>query len=183
MTAFWRVHLCRSAGLSRVQDLPEVGSGPLVVCSVAFLLCRWCIAIEICLYSRFKGVFRGVWVVCVGLFVLGGLRGLWGFCVREWLGGLEVCGVFALLLSFCPFVFLSCPAFVLLSCLASFLACFPALCLAFLALWLGFWCWLGCWLSFPFGRLQIQKERAQSVSLASSLRVLLFPLLLFRFNS
>ena len=31
----------------------------------------------------------------VGLFVLRALRGLWGFCVREWLGGLKTFCVFA----------------------------------------------------------------------------------------
>ena len=31
---------------------------------------------------------------------LGGLRGLWGFCVRERLGGLKACGVFASIYSF-----------------------------------------------------------------------------------
>lgn len=31
----------------------------------------------------------------VGLFVFGALRGLWGFCARVELGGLEACGVFA----------------------------------------------------------------------------------------
>ena len=47
-----------------------------------------------------------------------------------------------LFLSFClsPFAFrfFSCPVSVLLSCLASCFACFPAPCLVFLALWLGF---------------------------------------------
>ena len=75
----------------------------------------------------------------VGLYCLRALRGLWGFCVREWLGGFMACGVFApafhllpisFCLSFSSLVFLSCfrPAlllgflffvlfFVLLSCL------------------------------------------------------------------
>ena len=45
--------------------------------------------------SRFKGVFSGFLLFRVGLCCLGALRGLWGFCVREWLGGLKACGVFA----------------------------------------------------------------------------------------
>ena len=73
--------------LSRLQDLPCVGSGPLVVCSVALLLCAWCIGFEYGSISRFKGVFRGFYGVCVGLFVLGALRGLCGFCARVELGG------------------------------------------------------------------------------------------------
>ena len=65
-------------------------SGPLVVCSLllsALSLCLWCVVFEICLYSRFEGVFSAVWAFRVGLCCLGALRGLCGFCVREWLGG------------------------------------------------------------------------------------------------
>ena len=59
--------VCR---LSMLQDLPEVGSGPLVVCSmpfVPFLLCLWCIALEYGSISRFEGVFSAFWGadVCV----------------------------------------------------------------------------------------------------------------------
>ena len=62
------------------------GAGPLVVCSLllsALSLCLCWVVLEICLYSRFKGVFSAVWGCCVGLCCLGALRGLWGFCVRE----------------------------------------------------------------------------------------------------
>ena len=75
--------MCR---LFDAQGLPEVGSGPLVVCSVtlsALLLYVWCTAYKYGPISRFKGVFRGFWGACVGLCCLGALRGLWGFCVRE----------------------------------------------------------------------------------------------------
>ena len=75
---------------SRRQDLPEVGSGPLVVCSLllsALLLCLCMIALEYGSISRFKGVFRGFPLLDVGLYCFDALRGLWGFCVREWLGG------------------------------------------------------------------------------------------------
>ena len=74
----------------------------------------------------------------MGLCCSGGLRGLWGFCAREWLGGLEACGVFAsvFLFSFSFFIFfayllrlcLCCPrlvlfpAFPLLSAFVSFVA-------------------------------------------------------------
>ena len=87
---------------------------PFVACSLissAFLLCSRCVALEICLFSRFKGVFSAVWGVCVGLCCSCVLRGLWGFCVRERLGGFVACGVFCLsflLLSsclVCPCVF------------------------------------------------------------------------------
>ena len=104
----------------------------------ALSLCSWCIACKYGSISRSKGVFSAFWGVCVGLCGLRALRGLWGFCVREWLGGLKACCDFLQNLSFCPSVFLSCPAFVLLSRFASAL---------------GLWCCLccGCWLSFPFG--------------------------------
>ena len=49
-------------GAFETQDLPEVGSGPLVVCSLllsALSLCLWCVVLEYALISRFKGVFRG----------------------------------------------------------------------------------------------------------------------------
>lgn len=58
---------CRWSGSSRLQDLPDVGGGPPVVCSVPLSLlfvpllpllsCNTC---EICLVSRFKGVFSVV---------------------------------------------------------------------------------------------------------------------------
>ena len=37
----------------------------------------------------FRGVFSGFPLLDVGLYCLRALRGLCGFCVREWLGGLE----------------------------------------------------------------------------------------------
>ena len=77
---------CRWCKLSRAQDLPEVGAGPLVVCSLllsALSLCLWCIACKYGSISRFKGVFRGFPLSDVGLYWLGALRGLWGFCTRE----------------------------------------------------------------------------------------------------
>ena len=79
--------VCR---LSRLQDLPEVGSGPIVVRSppfVPFLLCLWCIALECGFISRFKGVFRGFYGADVCLYGFGVLRGLCGFCARVELGG------------------------------------------------------------------------------------------------
>ena len=75
---------------SRLQDLPDAGGGPLVSCSrllVALLLLLSCNTCEICLYSHFKGVFRGFWGADVYLCGLRSLRGLRGFCVRERLGG------------------------------------------------------------------------------------------------
>ena len=81
--ALWRVHLVQAF---ETQDLPEVGSGPLVVCSLflsALSLCLWCVVLEYALISRFKGVFSAVWGCCVGLCGLRALRGLCGF-VRVW---------------------------------------------------------------------------------------------------
>ena len=102
----------------------------------------------------------------VGLCCLGALRGLWGFCVREWLGGLEACGVFAsvfLLLSLCLLSFyalcLSSGALPLLS------SCLPCLFLCPC----GFLCVL--LFLFPFRAIRKKKGR-KGLSLASSLRVL-----------
>ena len=97
------------------------------------------------------------------LCCLGGLRGLCGFCVREWLGGYMTCGVFA-------FVFL-----LLSLCLLSFYARCPSL------LWLSFFVLFACFVC-PCGLVVFvvvsfsltdytQKERARRVG-ASSLRVL-----------
>ena len=88
------------------------------------LLCLWCAVLEYGFILRFKGIFSGFWGFRVGLCWLGALRGLWGFCVREWLGGFMACGVSP---SFCPFVFFSCPLVLLsLALLLGFVACFPA---------------------------------------------------------
>ena len=75
-----------------MQDLRSACVGPLVVCSVAFvrfpaLLSVHCL--QIWLYFAFLGGFRGFPLLDVGLYCSGALRGLWGFCVREELGGLE----------------------------------------------------------------------------------------------
>ena len=78
------------------------------------------------------------------------------------------------------FLFLSLSLVALLFVLLSFrfplLSCFrPALLLCFVACFLscslGLWVCLccGCWLSFPFGRLQIQKEGARVASLPAVL--------------
>ena len=115
----------------------------------AFLLCPRCVGFEICLYSRSKGVFRGFPLLDVGLYCSGALRGLWGFCVREWLGGLKACGVFASVFLVFP---LLCLPFHLFTCFLSFTL--SAL------FWLSFACplalslWLfgrGCCFLFPFG--------------------------------
>ena len=152
LPAFWRAHLYR---LSRAQDLPEVGSGPLVVCSLilsALSLCSWCVVFEYGSISRFKGVFSEVWGVCVGLCGSGALRGLWGLCTRVELGGFRACGVFASIFPLLCLHFIrfssSLPSFsslYLLSCFACPL-CLP--CLFVLSLWL-FGC--GCCFLFPCG--------------------------------
>ena len=119
---------------------------PFVACSPissAFLLCSRCVVLEICLYSHFKGVFSAVWGCCAGLCCLGALRGLWGFCVREWLGGFGACCVFAsvfLLLLLCL------PPFMLVVLLCS--GCLSlSSCIVFVALG-----GCGCWCCFfPFG--------------------------------
>ena len=124
----------------------------LWVCSVpfslplpSFLLCLWCIAFEYGFISRFKGVLEGFgafWGVRGCLCCLGALRGLWGFCVRERLGGFMSCGVFAFLFVLFAPAFISFPAFLacpLVLCLSS---CLPCL----------FLCHCGvCVFFFPFG--------------------------------
>ena len=136
----------------------------------ALPLCLWSVTFEYASVSRFKGVFRGFYTFGVGLCYLGALRGLWGFCVREWLGGLKACGVFAFLLSF----FTSLLSYFLSSFL-SFCSCVcltfcPFLCLyAVVVLCLSSLCGL----LFPFPFRYIRKKKGRKVlSLASSLRVL-----------
>ena len=67
----------RLSMLQDLQDLPSVGSGPLVVRSppfAPFLLCLWCIALEYGFISRFKGVLRGFYGADVCLYGFGVLR-------------------------------------------------------------------------------------------------------------
>ena len=100
----------------------------------------------------------------MGLLGLGALRGLWGVlcaCKVRRLWGLWRVSPFVFFFS--PLV-LSFSPFVLISCLASSLACFPAL-LVFVS---------ACVVVVGFLSLSdyTQKERAQSVSLASYIRLL-----------
>ena len=134
---------------------------PCVPClSSAFLLCARCVACKYALVWRFKGVFRGFYGVRVGLCCSCALRGLWGFCTRVELGGLEACGVFA------PRFILFAPMFPLL-CLSLSLfalvvfACPPALSLL---------SWFVFVVSFSLSDYT-QKERALRVG-ASSLVLL-----------
>ena len=65
---------------------------PLLWCRVpAFLsalsLCLWWDARKYGSISHSKGVLTGFLLLRVGLLGLRALRGLCGFCVREWLGG------------------------------------------------------------------------------------------------
>ena len=94
-----------------------------------------------------------VWVVYVGLCGSGNLRGLCGFCVREWLGGLKACGVFAFLLS----VFhLLCSCFSLLSFCPALLVLFASL------VYLCYLCGsLGALLGFLFPLRTIRKKKGR----------------------
>ena len=112
----------------------------------ALSLCSWCVVCKYGSISRFKGVFSGFWAFRVGFCGLRALRGLCGFCVREWLGGLKDCGVFASLFVLLPFFFCSCVC--LLLCWLSFFALVVFLCPLALSLWL-FGC--GCCFLFPLG--------------------------------
>ena len=140
------------------------------VCSVplsACLLLLSCNTCEICSISHFKGAFTGFLLFRVGLLGLGALRGLCGFCAREWLGGYMTCGVFA---SVFP---LLCLYFIRFSSSSpifwgfAFVVLFLSSCLPFL------FCLLLCpcgSLCFLFPLRTIRKKRAQV--LASSLSVL-----------
>ena len=73
-----------------LQDLPEVGAGPLVVCSLllsALSLCLWCVACKYGSISRFKGVFSAVWGVSCGFVLLACFAWLVWLCTRVELGG------------------------------------------------------------------------------------------------
>ena len=152
-------------------------SSPFVPCSLlwscaplflsALSLFPWCIACKYAFISRFKGVFSVVYSARVGLFVLGALRGLCGFCVREWLGGLEARCVFA-------FVFpIFCLSFCLFPCFLSFVlrwsGClsFPLVC----PLVLSFLSCFGFVFSFSLA-VYTQKKGRKGFALVSSLRVL-----------
>ena len=71
----------------------------------------------------------------VGLYWLGALRGLWGFCARVELGGFMACCVFAFLLSFCLSLF----AFLLLTSFSSLYLLFVLrlVCFVLVVFWLS----------------------------------------------
>ena len=102
----------------------------------------------------------------MGLCCLGGLRGLWGFCVREWLGGLEACCVFASIYSF---ICLYLPFFLSLYLLLVLLSFVGLVAFRFSLFVLLFSLWV---FVFSFSLADYtQKERARCVG-ASSLVLL-----------
>ena len=113
------------------------------------------------LFRVFRGFLAWFLLFRVGLLGLGALRGLWGFCVREWLGGYMTCGDFLQNLSFCPFVFFFSPL-VLLSP-ALLLGFLPCLLSSSLSCFLGFVAWLlvlvGLLFLFPFRTIRKKKGR------------------------
>ena len=124
----------------------------------------YCFAFQICFISHFKGFLARFWGADACLYGFGSLRGLWGFCVRERLGGYMTCGVFAAIFSFFHLLRISSGALPLLS-----LAC-P---LGYLASALGLVLslFVGCCFLFPFGWIRKKKGR-KGLSLASSLVLL-----------
>ena len=90
MSAFWRVH---SVQVVQAFEASGPAGGWLVSSGRVFppfvrLVALFSVhRLEICLISRFKGVFSVVWGCRVGLFVLRALLGLCGFCTRVELGG------------------------------------------------------------------------------------------------
>ena len=132
----------------------------------ALSLFPWRIACKYGSISHFKAVFRGFRGVRVGLFVLGALRGLWGFCVREWLGGYMACCMFAFVFILLCLYFICFPSSSLSSGALPLLssAC-PLVCLVCSCVLVGF--------VFSFSLADyMQKKGRKGLSLASSLRVL-----------
>ena len=129
----------------------------------ALMLCAWCIAFEICLYSRFKAVFGGFCGFRVGLCCLGALRGLCGFCTRVELGGLKTFCVFASVLSVLSVFVLLCPR--VCSPLLVLFRVFPFLS-ALVSLWLLLL------FPFPFRSYRAKKRGHKVLFLVSSLVLL-----------
>lgn len=106
----WSGSLCYFADVSNIGQ--DTARCPAFLSALPLCACR--VACKYGSISRFWGVFSGFYGVCVGLCCLRALRGLWGFCARVELGGLETFCVFAFLfillhlclLCFCPF---ACP--------------------------------------------------------------------------
>ena len=92
----------------------------------------------------------------VGLYCLGALRGLWGFCAREVFGGLEACGVFAPIYPFIclPFIRFSAslPIFWGFVFVVLGLSCLPVL-FVLVSLWVLLF-------SFPYRTTRKKKGRA-----------------------
>ena len=180
---------------------PALVACPLLSCRVpcllsALLLCACRIACKYGSISHFKGVFSAFWGADVCLYGFGVLRGLCGFCARVELGGYMTCGVFASLLSsFVLFLVLYFVLYLVLLLLCSpfFL---PSLLLLLSLFLLSSACPLGCLASalglvlslcgllflFPLRYVRKKKGRNSLRPLLSCCR-LLFPLLLFGFNS
>ena len=130
----------------------------------ALSLCLRCNVLEICLYSHFRAVFSAVWGADVCLYRFSALRGLWGFYVREWLGGLEAYGAFASILS------LSHPFFIFFAYLLGLCLCCPLLVLLpALFVLVSLWVFV---FSFSLADYMQKRKGAKVLLLASSLRVL-----------
>ena len=128
----WCVSSC-PLGAGGALLLPLFGCVPSLspcLCPLSCFACR--VACEYGFISRFKGVSSAFWGADVCLYRLRSLRGLWGFCVREWLGGYMACGVFAPIFSFFHLLRLSSRALPLLSS-----AC-PLVCLVCSCVIVGF---------------------------------------------
>ena len=89
------VQVVQGAGASGPAGCRLWSSGRVFPPFVPLRFCFPAIPAKYALISQFKGVFAGFLLFRVGLLGLGALRGLWGFCTREWLGGFGACCVFA----------------------------------------------------------------------------------------
>ena len=73
--------------LGRSLQAVSISFGVFPAFCPLYCFCFPAIALKYGSISHFNAVFSVVWGWCVGLYCWRALRGLWGFCVREWLGG------------------------------------------------------------------------------------------------
>lgn len=140
--------LCYFADVSKIgQDIATCSAFYPLFCFACGVLC-----LNVALFRVFRGFLGGFMEVVGVCVVLCALRGLCGFCAREWLGGYMACCVFCLSFSLFVTVFVSllllfvlCPSLLWLSLLVLLS------CLSFLAL-----CLL---LLFPFRYIRKKKGR------------------------
>ena len=157
------VHWVQVGRASGLQDLPALALvlWSCVPCLLpAFPPCFGALLANMALFRILRGFLESFMGFRVGLYCWRALRGLCGFCVREWLVGLKARCVFA------SVFILLCSCFYLVSSFLGLSSC-PLLVLSLCGLLLGFF--LGCCFFFPYG-LYAKKKGRKVLLLASSLR-------------